>query len=65
MLVSAATRSALLQSSSSSSPPKPGQHLVEDTPDNTIKFKGAKVVEETPDDMEDTVFDTSQVSSVS
>jgi len=56
MLVSAATRSAILQSSAS--PPK---HLVEDTPDNTVNFKGAKVVEETPDDVDDTVFDTSQV----
>jgi hypothetical protein len=56
MLVSAATRSVLLQSAS----PKRGQY-VEDTPDHTVKFKGSKIVTETPDDMDETVFDTSQV----
>ena len=56
MLVSAATRSVLLQSAS----PKRGQY-VEDTPDHTVKFKGNRIVTETPDDMDETVFDTSQV----
>ena len=55
MLVTTATRSVLLQSAS----PKLGQY-VEDTPDNTVKFKGSKVVAETPDDKDDTIFDTSQ-----
>ena len=60
MLVSAATRSALLQSAS---PPasKTVKKIIEDTPDSAVNFKSAKIIAETPDDIDDTVFDTSQV----
>ena len=60
--MSAATRSVLLQSASSPSNSK-ACGVVEDTPDNTVNFRGSKFVEDTPD-MDETVFDTSQVRYV-
>merc|ERR1712142_794472 len=58
ILVSAATRSALLQLAS---PPKSAQKFANHTPDNSVNFGRVKVVEETPDDMQDSVLNTSEV----